>query len=74
MEEIIKVKKMTCDNCNKVEVQQNLSNPNTDSSTFNGWFRCEKINITSVVNPDKNPSMNKKTFCCGNCLIAYYQK
>lgn len=73
MEEIIKVKKMTCDQCNKVEVQQKLTNENSDSSEFNGWFRCEKIQIDSSSLTDKNPPKNRKTFCCFSCMTSHYQ-
>ncbi len=69
MEEIIKTKRMTCDNCNKIQEQTEIQ---IGGSPFNGWFRCEKIEITSVINTDKNPSTNKKTFCCPNCMHNYY--
>ena len=73
MEQTIKIKKMTCDNCDK-EASQNIDEATIGGSPFNGWFRCEQINITSVVNPDKNMPIHKKTFCCQTCMTSYYQK
>ena len=71
MEELIKFKKMTCDNCKKINSQSIAIQDNT---TFNGWFKCERINIPESATTDKNLKINNKSFCSLECLTLFYQK